>query len=59
MPTISDDEALLVVRALQHYDAYLTATRREDGRFKALAERLQRKPPEQEVSQRVTGRKKA
>ena len=58
MPTISDDEAALIGKALEHYDAYLKAVRREDGQYKALAERLKRKPPEPEVSQKDR-RKKA
>jgi hypothetical protein len=49
VPTISDDEAALVVKALEHYHSYLIATKREDGEYKAVAERLQRKPPEAEV----------
>ena len=50
MPTITDDEAILIIRALEHYHAYLRASRREDVAYKALAERLQRKPPEQETT---------
>jgi hypothetical protein len=49
VPTLSDDETLLVVKSLEHYDAYLKAARREDSQYKALAERLQRKSPEPEV----------
>ena len=33
-----------VVRALEHYHAYLVTMKREDGEYKALAE-----PPEQET----------
>jgi hypothetical protein len=58
VPTISDDEAALVVRALQHYAAYLIAAKREDGQYKALAERLQRKPPEQETRQPMKEKRK-
>jgi hypothetical protein len=58
VPTISDEEALLVVKPLEHYDAYLVAAKREDGLYKALAERLQRKPPEQETT-KAEKRKKA
>ena len=57
-PTISDDEAALIVKALEHYDAYLKATRREDGQYKTLAERLKRKPPGPEIGQKEK-RKKA
>jgi hypothetical protein len=60
MPTISDEDAALVVRALEHYDAYLIAAKREDKAYRELAERLKRKPPEPEVSQvPATKRKKA
>jgi hypothetical protein len=59
MPLISDDEAVLVVKALLHFDAYLIASRREDGAYKALADRLQRKPPVSEESQTTVKRKKA
>ena len=58
MLTISDDDAALIVKALEHYDAYLKAARREDGQYKALADRLKRKPPEPEVIQK-NRRKKA
>jgi hypothetical protein len=50
MPTISDEDAALVVRALEHYDAYLIAAKREDKAYRELVERLKRKLPEPEVS---------
>ena len=59
MPTISDAEAALVIKALDHYHAYLVATRREDASYKALAERLQRKGPEKEEARPTEKRKKA
>ena len=58
MPTISDDEAALVVKALEHYRAYLVATKREDGAYKALAERLQKKGPERETTEATAKKKK-
>ena len=58
MPTISDDEAILIMRALDHYHAYLVATKREDKAYKELADRLQRRPPEQETTM-AEKRKKA
>jgi len=39
VPNLTDEEAVLAVKALEHYDAYLKATSREDGAYKALAER--------------------
>ena len=71
MPTISDDEALLVIQALQHFDAYfcsartirssvrLKASKREDKAYKDLADMLERKPVAQETNQTATKRKKA
>jgi hypothetical protein len=59
MLTISDDDAALAVKALEHYHAYLVAAKREDSAYKALADRLQKKPPEQEVSRPREKRKKA
>jgi hypothetical protein len=37
-PTLSDDDILLVTRALEHYNAYLLATQRHDPRSLELAE---------------------
>jgi hypothetical protein len=59
MPTLSDDEAALVVRALEHYHAYLIAAKREDRAYEDLAERLKRKPPASAVIQAKEKRKKA
>jgi hypothetical protein len=59
VPTISDDEAALIVRALEHYDAYLKAAKREDSAYRELAERLRRKPVEQEPTRVTEKRKKA
>jgi hypothetical protein len=58
MPTLSEDETPLVVKALEHYDAYLKVARREDSAYQALADRLKRKAPEPEVTQ-AKNRKKA
>jgi hypothetical protein len=38
------------MRALDHYHAYLVATKREDKAYNDLADRLQRRPPEQETT---------
>jgi hypothetical protein len=58
VPTISDAEAIMIIRALDHYHAYLVASRREDRAYKDLADRLQRRPPEQETT-KAEKRKKA
>ena len=34
----------MVVKALEHYDAYLKAAKREDRACQELADRLKRKP---------------
>jgi len=44
----SEDDIPLVIRALEHFDAYLVATQRQDARYTKLAERLKRKGPERE-----------
>jgi len=47
---IPDDDTPLLVRALEHYTAYLEATKRADTRYHALAEELKRKQPKAEVA---------
>jgi len=47
---IPDDDLPLLVRALEHYAAYLEATNRTDERILALAEELKRKRPAAEVA---------
>jgi hypothetical protein len=47
--TISDDEASLIVKAMEHNHAYSVTTKRENGQYTILAERLQGKPPAQET----------
>jgi len=49
----------LVVRALEHYAAYLIATQREDRRYQGLAERLQRKGPGKVEPERAVKKKRA
>jgi hypothetical protein len=43
MTELSEDDVRLIVKAVDHYHAYLVATHREDRRYKDLAERLERK----------------
>jgi len=45
---IAEDDIPLLVRALEHYAAYLEATKRPDDRYVALAEELKRKQPQAE-----------
>ena len=66
LPTLSEAEIPLVTRALEHYNAYLLATQRQDPRYLELVERLKRKPPEREEApaakrpvQKTTHRKRA
>ena len=47
---IPEDDIPLLVRALEHYAAYLEATKRPDDRYLALAEELKRKQPGAEVA---------
>ena len=46
---ISEEQAPHIIRAVEHYAAYLKATKRDDGPYCELAESLKPKPP---VSQR-------
>jgi hypothetical protein len=59
MRELSEDETELVVRALEHYSAYLRSAQRDDGRYQELAERLQRKGPQKEEPQRGAKKKRA
>ena len=58
MTSLSEDDILLVTRALEHYNAYLLATQRQDPRYLELAERLKRKPPEAEKQRPAQQRKR-
>ena len=40
---MGDEEIPKVVKALEHYDAYLRATQREDSTFRQVAERLKKR----------------
>jgi hypothetical protein len=42
---ISEEQASNIIRAVEHYAAYLKATNRDDRPYRELAESLQRKPP--------------
>jgi hypothetical protein len=43
---LSEDELLLITRALEHYQAYLVSQQRQDSRFLALVESLKRREQE-------------
>jgi hypothetical protein len=58
MPTLSDDDAALAVKALEHYASYLKAVDRDGRAYRELAERLKRKPVEYESKAAATQRKK-
>ena len=47
---IAEDDVPLLVRALEHYAAYLEATKRPDERYRALAEELKPKQPTAELA---------
>ena len=66
LSTFSEEDIPPVIRALEHYHAYLIAAQRQDPRYLDLAERLKRKPPERDESiaikrpvQKTTHRKRA
>jgi hypothetical protein len=50
MKELSEDEVQLVVKALEHYSAYLVARQREDRRYQELAQRLPRRGARQRGS---------
>lgn len=53
-----DDAAVpLLIKALDYYNAYLAATRRESNAFLELAETLKRKGPEREDLAKPTSKK--
>ena len=58
LPTLSEDDIPLVIRALEHYNAYLVATQRHDLRYTELAERLKRKGPDREETTAIKSGKK-
>jgi hypothetical protein len=45
---IPDEDVDLLITALDHYYAYTVARNAEDSRYRALADRLKRKPTERE-----------
>jgi hypothetical protein len=42
---ISEEQVLNIIRAVEHYAAYLKATKRDDRQYCELADSLKRKPP--------------
>ena len=42
---ISEEQVPNLIRAVEHYAAYLKATKRDDRQYCDLAESLKRKPP--------------
>jgi hypothetical protein len=48
---VSDDDLPLIIRALEHYADYMTATRRDERPFKDVVERLRKKGPGKEETE--------
>ena len=46
---ISEEQASNIIRAVEHYAAYLRATHRDDRSYLILTESLKRKPPVPQV----------
>ena len=55
---IDDTQLPLIIKAVDHYNAYLAATKREDSAYIELAQALQRKAPEREVGEKQNSKKK-
>ena len=51
---ISEEQASNIIRAVEHYAAYLKATKRDDCQYCELAESLKRKPPVPQRQVRVS-----
>lgn len=51
---ISEEQASNIIRAVEHYAAYLKATKRDDRQYCELAESLKRKPPVPQRQVRAT-----
>ena len=51
---ISEEQASNIIRAVEHYDAYMKATHRDDRQYCELAESLKRKPPVPQRQVRVS-----
>ena len=56
---ISEEQALNIIRAVEHYAAYLKATKRDDRQFCELAESLERKHALPRVSKPQVKRRRA
>jgi hypothetical protein len=55
---IDDTQLPLIIKVVDHYNAYLAATKREDIGYLELAQTLQRKAPEREVGEKRNSKKK-
>jgi hypothetical protein len=53
---ISEEQTPHIIRAVEHYAAYLRATQRDDRLYLILAESLKRKPPVPQREARVSKR---
>jgi hypothetical protein len=51
---ISEEQASNIIRAVEHYAAYLRATHRDDRPYLILAESLKRRPPVPQRQVRVS-----
>jgi len=51
---IPEEQASSIIRAVEHYAAYLRATNRDDRPYLILAESLKRKPPVPQRQVRVS-----
>jgi hypothetical protein len=51
---ISEEQSSNIIRAVEHYAAYLKATNRDDRQYRELAESLKRKPPVPQRQVRVS-----
>jgi hypothetical protein len=58
-PAYSDEDFPLIIKAVDHYNSYVVASRREDHRYEELLDRLQRRGPGRHDASEVPKRKRA
>jgi hypothetical protein len=56
---LTPDELQMVLQALEHYHAYTKAVKRDDDKYRDLAERLKKQGPAREEPQRAGKKKRA
>ena len=56
---LTPEELQMVLQALQHYHAYTKAVKRNDEKYRVLAQRLKKQGPAREEPERAGKKKRA